>query len=220
MIDTQTETSNCLGCGHPLPPSLGPRKRLYHNAACKMRARRRQEEQQKREEAAASMRARWTGLLSETQQALEDVLQLHSVELASRVAVAVRAEIATAKNGARGTIDILNVQVRSLQGQVARLEKQIDELRDIEEVFNTDTSSHGFKAWLAKSEYHASRPGCKKLLDPSMRFSPRGSRGKYQEEMRKAYFTLDEKGDVWDAWRAMLRDERFKSYYASKSNQS
>jgi hypothetical protein len=213
MIDTQTETSNCLGCGHPLPPSLGPRKRLYHNAACKMRARRRQEEQHKREEAEASMRAHWTGLLPETQQALEDVLQLHSVGLASRVAAAVRSEKASASEAA-------HAQIATLERRITALEKLLDEVRDIEEVFNMDTSSHGFKAWLAKSEYHASRPGCKKVLDPSMGIPPRESRGKYQDEMRKAYFTLDEKSDVWDAWRAMLRDERFKSYYATKGNQS
>ena len=35
--------------------------------------------------------------------------------------------------------------------------------------------------------------------------------------MRRAYFNLDEKGDVWDAWRAMLRDELFKDYYTNRN---
>lgn len=56
-----------------------------------------------------------------------------------------------------------------------------------------------------------------KLLDKSMSFSPRGPRGRYQDEMRRAYFNLDEKGDVWDAWRAMLRDELFKDYYTNRN---
>ena len=94
------------------------------------------------------------------------------------------------------------------------LRTQVDQARDIEEAFSTDTDVHSFKKFLASHRYHADRPGCKKFLALVAQSS--GSRGTYTNEMRRAGFTPDEESDVWAAWKDMLRDELFKSYYANR----
>ncbi len=110
--------------------------------------------------------------------------------------------------------------VSELEAKIAALEKHIDTAAQVEERFATDTRDYVFKSWVEKHPYHAQRPGCKRLLDKASGFPPRGSRGTYTEAIRRAYFSLDEKEDVWDAWKDMLKDELFQSYYADKSNQS
>src|SRR5215471_2652224 len=56
--------------------------------------------------------------------------------------------------GQRGCLGVQEMDNR-------RLRALIDQMRDIEEVFRTDTSfHHGFKKFLKDSFYHAERPGC------------------------------------------------------------
>lgn len=190
MIDTANETTTCKDCGRPIVQGPGGhRKRVYCNAACKMRDRRRQ-----------------------TMGKQQPTLEQQNIAILQEKLTAAAAKIekqtdTIAKQ--RSRIDELSTKNRALS-------KTIDELATIEEAFSTDTGVHSFQKWLASHRYHAERPGCKKILDKAYGFPPAGSRGTYTEAMRKAYFGLDDKNDVWDAWRDMLRDELFKSYYANR----
>jgi len=113
----------------------GHRKREYCDDVCRQTAHRYRREQKERERLQAEMRARWTGLLSETQQVLEDVLQSHGPTLASRVAVAVRAEVSHAKaereQHSAGQEDHQNVEVyqeklTQASHRIEKLERQVD----------------------------------------------------------------------------------------------
>ena len=68
--------------------------------------------------------------------------------------------------------------------------------------------------------HHAVQPGCVKILGPEYGFPPAGSRGTYADAMRRAGFTAEQQSEVWDAWRSMLRDELFKSYYAKRNGRN
>ena len=117
-------------------------------------------------------------------------------------------------------IEELRSRIDTLEAENRRLQQFIDSARDVEEAFNTNTREYGFKYWLLqRGAAWAERPGCKKFLNREMGMSARGSRGRYQDELRRAGFTADEQADFWDAWRAMLRNEMFKDYYATSENQ-
>jgi hypothetical protein len=122
-----------------------------------------------------------------------------------------------------GRISKLERQVQVQRSRVGELTEEnrtlrtfIDQMRDIEEAFSTDTSVHSFRRFLDSHPNHAVRPGCAKILDRGMRIIPSGSRGQYIKAMRKAGFSHDEQADVWDAWRDMLKEELFQSYYANR----
>jgi len=115
------------------------------------------------------------------------------------------------------TQEARSTQVAALERRIAALEKLLDQVRDIEETFSTDTGVHSFKKWLGGHRYHAERPGCKNILDKAHGFPPGGSRGTYRDAMRRAGFSRDEQDDVWTAWRDMLKDELLKKYYANRN---
>jgi hypothetical protein len=167
-----------------------------------MRARRRQEEQHKREEAEASMRARWTGLLPETQQVLEDLLDLHGPELASRVAVAVRTEIATAKE---------QVEVAAATQKLRDLQGRLDAIQNVEERFRNDTRVRAFAPWLEKrAEYYAASSfGQRFLADRRVRLlPPSASRSEYERIMRYSLHYSEEDLEMFrEAWREMLKTQ-------------
>lgn len=107
-------------------------------------------------------------------------------------------------------------RVADLQARINGLERLLDHLRDLETTWVSDTGVHPFKRFLKASPSHASRAGCVKVLDPEYGFPPAGSRGSYTDAMRRATFTAEQQADVWAAWRDMLRDELFQSYYANR----
>jgi hypothetical protein len=119
----------------------------------------------------------------------------------------------------RSTNVTLQLEIDRLQAKVAALEKFIDQERDIEERFRTDTRDYGFKVWLLhRGTAYASRSFYQKVKAPG--FTPRGSRGTYLAKVRAAGWTSEEQSDFWTAWKDMLKDELFKAYYAAKGNQS
>ena len=188
MIDAQ-ETTTCRYCGKPIIQKAGGhRVRVYCNDAHKMRDRRRQE--------------RWAHPTLEQQNIA--ALQEKLAQAGDRIQKLER------------QVQVQRSRTGELTEENRTLRTQIDQARDIEEAFSTDTGVHSFKKWLRAHQYHAERPGCKKILDEAYGFPPAGSRGTYTDAMRKAYFGLDDKADGWDAWKDMLKDELFQSYYANR----
>ena len=203
MIDTVNETTTCKACGRPIVQVPGGhRVRVYCNAACKMRDRRRKEERKEQERAQAEMRARWTGLLPETQQVLEDLLGLHGPELASRVAVVVRAEIATAKE---------QVEVAAATQKLRDQQGRLDAIQNVEERFRNDTRVRAFAPWIEKrAQYYAETPFGKRFLaDRKERLlPPSASRSHYESIMRHTLHYSEEDLETFrEAWREMLKTQ-------------
>ncbi len=88
-----------------------------------------------------------------------------------------------------------------------------EKLRDVKETARTDTQARPFKAWLKQARAYAETPFGKRFLEKSMGMSPRGSRGTYQDEMRRAGFQQEEKELFQEAWEAMLWQELFSVEY-------
>src|SRR3989442_2779554 len=78
-----------------------------------------------------------------------------------------------------------------------------EKLRDVKETARTDTQAHPFKAWLKQARFYAETLFGQRFLDKNMGMSPRGSRGRYQAEMRRGGFQAGEKGLFQGAWEAM-----------------
>jgi hypothetical protein len=90
-----------------------------------------------------------------------------------------------------------------------------EKLRNVKEMARTDTQARPFKAWLKQARFYAETPFGQRFLDKSMAMSPRGSRGRYQEEMRRAGFPPEEKELFQEAWEAMLWQELFRIEYVT-----
>ncbi len=90
-----------------------------------------------------------------------------------------------------------------------------EKLRDVKETARTYTQARPFKAWLKRARTYAETPFGQRFLDKSMGMSPRGSRGRYQEEMRRAGFQQEEKELFQEAWEAMLWQELFRIEYVT-----
>jgi hypothetical protein len=87
--------------------------------------------------------------------------------------------------------------------------------RGVKEMARTDTQARPFKAWLKQARAYAETPFGQRFLGKSMGMSPRGSRGRYQDEMRRAGFPQEEKELFQEAWEAMLWQELFRVEYVT-----
>jgi len=90
-----------------------------------------------------------------------------------------------------------------------------EKLREVKETARTDTQARPFKAWLKQARSYAETPFGQRFLEKSMGMSPRGSRGRYQDEMRRAGFQQEEKELFQEAWEAMLWQELFRVVYVT-----
>jgi hypothetical protein len=90
-----------------------------------------------------------------------------------------------------------------------------EKLRDVKEMARTDTQARPFKAWLKQARAYAETPFGQRFLEKSMAMSPRGSRGRYQDAMRRAGFLPEEKELFQEAWEAMLWRELFRVEYVT-----
>ena len=90
-----------------------------------------------------------------------------------------------------------------------------EKLWDVKETAHTDTQARPFKAWLKQARLYAETPFGQRFLEKNMGMSPRGSRGKYQDEMRRAGFQQEEKELFQEAWEAMLWQELFRVEYVT-----
>jgi len=90
-----------------------------------------------------------------------------------------------------------------------------EKLRDVKETACTDTQARPFKAWLKQARFYAETPFGQRFLEKNMGMSPRGSRGRYQAEMRRAGFQQEEKELFQEAWEAMLWQELFHIEYVT-----
>ena len=191
MIDMQTD-AKCKACNKPVVRVPGRRPREFCNDACRQKHYR-QHHMENREQTTLE------------QQNLQAALEKLS--------------------SARVCIEKLERQVQVQRTRIGELTEEnrtlrtfIDQVRDIETAFSTDTGVHPLKRFLAVSPHHAVQPGCVKILDPEYGFPPAGSRGTYADAMRRAGFTAEQQSEVWDVWRSMLRDELFTSYYAKRND--
>ena len=87
--------------------------------------------------------------------------------------------------------------------------------RDVKETARTDTQARPFKAWLKQARFYAETLFGQRFLEKNMGMSPRGSRGRYQAEMRRAGFQQEEKELFQEAWEAMLWQELFRVEYVT-----
>ena len=90
-----------------------------------------------------------------------------------------------------------------------------EKLRGVKETARTDTQARPFKAWLRQARAYAETPFGQRFLEKSIGMSPRGSRGLYQDAMRRAGFPQDEKELFQEAWEAMLWQELFRVEYVT-----
>src|SRR5436305_9080750 len=90
-----------------------------------------------------------------------------------------------------------------------------EKLRNVKEMARTDTQARPFKAWLKQARAYAETPFGQRFLEKSMGMSPRGSRGRYQDEMRRAGFPQEEKELFQEAWEAMLWQELCRVEYVT-----
>jgi hypothetical protein len=90
-----------------------------------------------------------------------------------------------------------------------------EKLRDVKEMVRTDTQARPFKAWLKRARAYAQTPFGRRFLEKSMGMLPRGSRGMYQDAMRRAGFPQEEKELFQEAWEAMLWQELFRIEYVT-----
>jgi hypothetical protein len=90
-----------------------------------------------------------------------------------------------------------------------------EKLGNVKEMARTDTQARPFQAWLKQARAYAETPFGQRFLEKSMAMSPRGSRGRYQEEMRRAGFLSEEKELFQEAWEAMLWHELFRVEYVT-----
>ncbi len=90
-----------------------------------------------------------------------------------------------------------------------------EKLRGVKETARTDTQARPFKAWLKQARAYAETPFGQRFLEKSMGMSPRGSRGTYQDAMRRAGFQQEEKEIFQEAWEAMLWHELFRVEYVT-----
>ena len=91
----------------------------------------------------------------------------------------------------------------------------LEKLRDVKEMARTDTQARPFKAWLRQARAYAETPFGQRFLEKSMAMLPRGSRGWYQDAMRRAGFPQEEKELFQEAWEAMLWQELFRVEYVT-----
>jgi len=172
----------CKECNRPLPQlSGGHRKRLFCNDACKQRYYR----YQRREQHEAERRTRWGKYLPATQQALEDVMQLHSVELAERVAAALSSEITAREN------------------ELHQLQTRLAALQDVEERFHTDTEARHFKMWLRKRGVHPQGSFAQRFLDDT-RLPTHASRALYEARLKHYGYSLEDIQVFQELWKALL----------------
>jgi hypothetical protein len=90
-----------------------------------------------------------------------------------------------------------------------------EKLRNVKETARTDTEARPFKAWLRQARAYAETPFGQRFLEKSVGMSPRGSRGTYQDAMRRAGFPQEEKELFQEAWEAMLWQELFRVEYVT-----
>jgi hypothetical protein len=129
----------------------------------------------------------------------------------------------------QSSVDAEQTTPPSLQEQLAALQEEnavlrtttqtlvnfLEKLRDVKETARTDTQARPFKAWLRQARSYAQTPFGQRFLEKNVAMSPRGSRGRYQEEMRRAGFPPEEKELFQEAWEAMLWYELFRVEYVT-----
>ncbi len=90
-----------------------------------------------------------------------------------------------------------------------------EKLRDVKEKARIDTQARPFKAWLKQARFYAETPFGQRFLEKNIGMSPRGSRSRYQAEMRRAGFQQEEKELFQEVWEAMLWQELFRVEYVT-----
>lgn len=209
MIDTTNET-RCKDCGRPLVHIPGHRKKAFCNDACRQHHHRSQKEQQAREAAQAALRASTGSSLPQTQRVLEEVMLLHSMELASRVAAALADEIAHIRDSAYAELAVLRAENATLQEARRALQERLEALQNVDERFRMDTQVRHFGSWLKKhAHYYAqTRFGQRFLADRSTRLlPPQGSRAHYESLLRAAGYEVSDLETFREAWREMLKTQ-------------
>ncbi len=122
----------------------------------------------------------------------------------------------------QATPGALQEQLAALQEENTALRTTIqtllnfhEKLRDVKEMARTDTQARPFKAWLKQARAYAETPFGQRFLEKNMGMSPRSSRGRYQDAMRRAGFPPEEKEMFQEAWEAMLWQELFRVKYVT-----
>jgi len=90
-----------------------------------------------------------------------------------------------------------------------------EKLRAVKEKARIDTQARPFKAWLKQARFYAETPFGQRFLEKNIGMSPRGSRSRYQAEMRRAGFQQEEKELFQEVWEAMLWQELFRVEYVT-----
>jgi hypothetical protein len=90
-----------------------------------------------------------------------------------------------------------------------------EKLRNVKEMARMDTQARPFKAWLKQARAYAETSFGQRFLEKSIGMPPRGSRGRYQDAMRRAGFPPEEKELFQEAWEAMLWQELFRVEYVT-----
>jgi hypothetical protein len=209
MIDTANET-RCKDCGRPLAQIPGHRKKAFCDDACRQRHHRWQKEQQAREAAQAAMRASTGSYLPQTQRVLEDVMLLHSMELASRVAAALADEIAHTRDSVHAQLAALQAEHATLLEARRALQERLEAIQNADERFRMDTQVRHFGSWLKKyGRYYAETSfGQQFLADRSTRLlPPQGSRADYETRLRAAGYSTEDLETFREAWREMLKTQ-------------
>ena len=113
-------------------------------------------------------------------------------------------------------------QVAALQEENAALRATLqtlfdfhEKLRNVKETARMDTQARPFKAWLKQARAYAETSFGQRFLEKSVSMPPRGSRGLYQDAMRRAEFPPEEKELFQEAWEAMLWQELFRVAYVT-----
>jgi len=129
----------------------------------------------------------------------------------------------------QSSVDAEQTMPPSLQEQLAALQEEnavlrtttqtfvnfLEKLRDVKETARTDTQARPFKAWLRQARSYAQTPFGQRFLGKSVAMRPRGSRGLYQDAMRRAGFPPEEKELFQEAWEAMLWQDLFRVEYVT-----
>ena len=90
-----------------------------------------------------------------------------------------------------------------------------EKLRNVKETARTETQARPFKAWLKQARAYAETSFGQRFLEKSIGMPPRGSRGRYQDAMRRAGFPPEEKELFQEAWEAMLWQDLFRVEYVT-----
>ena len=184
MIDTVNETTTCKACGRPIVQGPGGhRKRVYCNAACKMRDRRRQN--------------------AEKQQ---PTLEQQNIAILQAKLTAAGAHIAKLER----QVEVQRGRIGELTAENRTLRTHIKTIQLANERFRNDTQVRAFGTWLPKhAHYYAQTSfGQRFLADrKALLFPPQASRADYEQRLKNAGYLSEEIETFREAWREMLKTQ-------------